>query len=191
MNLEHLTPLGRRCVLERIKDPTISQTDAYLNAGGKAKRRSVQRQAASEIFTNPDVIKALEEHNIELYSAAIATREQLLEDLTDIANADIADVMEFGQTGHEYIDTDTGEVLPGQSIISVKNMSELSPEARRLIKSVKQTAQGVEVTLHCPMAARKMIIDMQGYNSPLVTINKNTEISDDEFDDELEKLGIE
>ena len=190
--LDDMTTLQRNCALERLADPKASSREIYQRAGGKAKNEATIDTCAHEILRNPKIEHFLRISQRPSQNEKVMTREQLLEDLTMISNASIDDVMTFGQTGHEYIDTETGETLPGQSIIHVKNMSEMSPAARKLIKSVKQSRYGIEVTLHDPMVARKMLADMQGFNAPVVNVNLNQErtVTDEEFAAELERLGV-
>lgn len=191
--LESMTKLKRNCAIERAKDSNACNREIYIRGGGTAKSLTAQETCAGEILNNPEVVDFLNTFNVARISPAIMTRDKLLEDLTVIASASVDDVMVFGQTGHEYIDTETGETLPGQSIIHVKNMSEIKPEHRKLIKAVKQTKYGIEVTLHDAMAARKQIADMQGFNAPTKTIDLTEaakSLDDDSFADSLASLGV-
>jgi len=130
---------------------------------------------------------------------AVLSRDQMLQDLTVIAGSSIYDVATFLNVDDELMNLETGELFRGQSIINVKSMDNIKPEHRCLIKTVKQTKHGIELTLYSAMDARKMINDMCGYNAPVKSELsgpnggpiKIAEINDDDLLDEFTKLGID
>ena len=74
-------------------------------------------------------------------------------------------------------------------------MKELSPQQRKLIKSVKQTKYGLELTLHDAMQARKQLTALCGHEVAkkleITTDVKNNEsVTDDEFTEQLKDLGV-
>ena len=82
-----LTTLQRKFVLELLKPvvPQITQRQAYLAVGGKAKNESAQDSSACEIWNNP---KVQEFYNYSITTStnkAILSRDEALEILTDNA----------------------------------------------------------------------------------------------------------
>lgn len=189
-----LPSLARRVVLERIADPRASDVECYRRAGGKAKSDSSQRSAASEILMNLDTVKVLAMFDTPVISNAVMSREELLEDLTNVARVSISDVMSWTTCVGSLLDTETGDESSYPSIITVKNMDEVEPWVLKCVKSVKQTRDGrIELIMEDRQAARKLIADMQGFNAPIKTINAeiNAEnVSDDEFLEGLTAFGL-
>ena len=174
-----LPSLARRVVLERIADPKASDVECYRRAGGKAKSYATQRSSVTEILANPNTVRVLAMFDTPVISNAIMSREELLEDLTNVARVSISDVMSWTTCVGSLLDTETGDESSYPSIITVKNMNEVEPWVLKCIKSVKQTRDGrIELTMEDRMAARKLIADMQGFNAPTethVTVTKSLE----------------
>lgn len=191
--IDALPKLARRVLLERVADATASDVECYRRAGGKAKSDSAARVGVHEILTHPNVSKILDTFKKPVIENAIMTREEMLRDLTDVANVSIDDVMSWTTCEGDLIDTQSGEQINYPSVITVRNMNDIPKHVLKCIKSVKQTKNGIELTLEDRHAARKLIADMQGFNAPIVNINAEmtTEnIQDDEFLEGLNGLGI-
>ncbi|MBP6120768.1 MULTISPECIES: terminase small subunit [Providencia] len=80
-----LTKLQQKFVLGILKG--LNQTDAYKQAGYKAKTEETARSCASEILTNPNVKSFLDSVNETAISSAIMTREEALERLSSIGRS--------------------------------------------------------------------------------------------------------
>lgn len=192
--LDALPKLARRVVLERIADPTLSDVECYRRAGGRAKSDSAASASVSEILKNPKTVIVLDMFKTPATDDAIATREEILRDLTNVSRVSIDDVMSWTTCVGSLLDTETGDESSYPSIITVKNMDEVPKHVLKCIKSVKQNRDGrIELVLEDRMAARKLISDMQGFNAPIKTINAeiNAEnVSDEDFLNGLDSLGI-
>lgn len=173
--LDNLTRLQRGVVLERVKDPKATDAECYRRAGGTAKTLTGQTTSANQILTHRDVVEVLRLLQRPAEDAAIATRDEILRDLTTIARGTIFDVADVKNVTAELMDTETGELYPGQSVIQVKSADQIKPEHRIMIKSVKQTKYGLELTLHDAMTARKMLAEMQGLNAPQVIDHQSSD----------------
>ena len=128
-------------------------------------------------------------------ASAVASRDEILRDLTEISNVLISDVMSF--TARPLIDMENGNVELSSSIY-VKSMDEIPPGAMKAIKTVKQTKYGIELTLYDAVAVRKQIAEMCGYDAPKKTELSGPngqpiqiqEIPDEEMEEKLRSLGL-
>lgn len=87
--------------------------------------------------------------------STVATLQEIQEQLTAIARADITEIVPW----ENVVDEDTGAVYP---LPKIKNLSELPAEHRRMIKSITWTKQGPKIELHDAAKAQDMLIRMQG-----------------------------
>jgi phage terminase small subunit len=180
----------------------MKPADAHREAGGKCKNEANRYKLAGEILIKPDVVAfmtGLKQDPAPDIALAVMSRDQMLQDLTIIANATIGDVVNFSNIGRELMDIETGEMVPDQSTIYIKSLSDIKPEHQCLIKGVKQTKNGLELILHDSMTARKQIADMCGYNAPIKSELTGAnggpisiaELTNDDLLDELAKLGLD
>jgi len=179
----------------------MKPAEAHRVAGGKCRNEANRKDLASQILADPRVRILIESFKTEpspSLARAVMTREDILSDLTDIANATIFDVMNFYTNNDDMMNLETGEETAGQSTIVVKSMSEIDPKFHKLIKGVKQTKHGIELTLHDQMQARKQITDMCGYDAPKRSEISGPngqpievkEITDEELETKLKELGL-
>ena len=128
-------------------------------------------------------------------ASAVLSRDEILQDLTDIARTDLRAVTSF--TERPLMDMENGgEVLA--SSIHIRSMDEIPEHAWKAIKSVKQTKYGLEVVLYDTLSARKQIADLCGYNAPTKTELsgpdgapiQTQEIPDEELETKLKSLGL-
>jgi phage terminase small subunit len=190
--------LTQGMVLAKIKDPTMTDHEAYMVAGGTAKSYDAQRAGAYEILTNPHVRNFIAGYTTERITTSIISRERMLEGLSVIAESSITDVMDLVHVDDELMNTSTGELFTDIETVSIKKLSDIKPEHRRLIKSIKNTKYGVEVTLHDPIAAQKMIAEMCGYNAPTkqeITGRdggpiEHRDVPDEALEQKLKELGL-
>ncbi len=175
---------------------------AHRIGGGKSKSEKNRPTLAHEILSKPKVVEFMDTFKVDPapdIAHVVVSRDQMLVDLSVIANATIYDVGDFSNVGRELMDINTGEMVPDQSILTVKHLDDIKPEHRGLIKSVKQGKHGIELVLHDAMVARKQISDMCGYNAPtkqeITGANggpiKMANLDDDQLSDELARLGLD
>lgn len=86
-----LTPLQQKVCTNVISG--MSNIDAYINAGGKAKTKTSQESGASEILSNPKVKAFLDSMKQAAVSSAIMSRQEMLERLSELANIDVSDLI--------------------------------------------------------------------------------------------------
>lgn len=192
--VEALPKLARAVVLERLKDAQCSDVECYRRAGGLAQSESAMRNSVHKILTNTNTVKVINMFKTdEPLNKAIMTREQMLEDLTNVVNVQVSDVMSWTTCVGDMIDSQTGDVSQYPSIITVKNMDEIPPHVMKCIKSVEQTKSGmIKLTMEDRAQARKLLADMQGFMAPIVTANVTKHVdTDEDFTDALKDMGID
>lgn len=193
---DKLTTLQKSVALAKVADPTLNDTDAYIAGGGKARNADSVRASAYDILTNPSVVGFIDSFKEAVVSSKIMSREQMMEDLSIIANASMFDICDLLHADDELMNVGTGEMFTGTESFTLKRASDIKPEHHKLIRSMKMGRYGIEVTLIDPMQARKMLADMQGFNAPIKTetqINGEIglkDISNDDLADELSSMGI-
>ena len=186
---EALTPLQKKCVEIKIKYPTLSDTECYRRAQRsdttkydlECDSNYLAKRNAFALFNREPVKAFLKSMEVETIDDMIMGREEMLTDLTDIANTKLEDVIDMIHSSDNMMNVDTGEIYTGMETLTVKRLSEIPEHARKSIKSIEQTRYGIKVTLHDSLAARKMIADMQGFNAPVkqeVKLEGPTTLSD-------------
>lgn len=167
---EALTPLQKKCVDIKIKNPTLSNGDIYATANITTDiTKHYARQYGFNVMNHPNVKAFLKSMEVETIDDMIASREELLTDLTGIANTTLEDVIDMIHSSDNMMNVDTGEIYTGMESITVKKLSDIPEHARKAIKSIEQTRYGIKVTLLDSLTARKMLSDMQGFNAPTKT----------------------
>ncbi len=181
---EQMTKLQRGVALATLHG--ANSADAHRQAGGKCNNEERRNALGDQILLNPVLQQFLDSFKVcpsSDIADAVLSRDQMLIDLTLVANADVSDFMDFTNGDRELMDLESGSIVEDQSIVSVKSMVDINPQQRRLIKSVKQGKYGIELTLHDAMAARKQITDMCGYNAPVKQEISITKQLGDFYDD--------
>lgn len=187
-----LTTLQQNVAICRINMPLSSDAEVYKLGGGTAENESSVTSAAHRLLNNVEVVDFLNTFAIEKVELAVMGRDEIIKDLSFIAGADISDIAEFSD--RPCIDQEDNKQV-WQSTVRVKNMADLSPLQRKLIKGVKQTKYGIELTLHDAMQARKFLIGLQGFDAAkkldiTATTDKTESVTDDEFTEQLKELGV-
>ena len=189
---EALTPLQKKCVDIKIKNPILSNAEIYIRAkmmnddgsinrdDGSINKNDARRYGFMRL-NHPNVKAFLKSIEVETIDDMIASREEILTDLTNMINVTIEDVMQAIHADDYMMNVDTGEIYTGMETITVKRFSDIPEYARKAIKKIKKTRYGIEVELVDPIAARKLIVDMQGFNAPTkqeITLEGPTTLSD-------------
>jgi hypothetical protein len=128
-----------------------SEAACYLAAYPNASDYKGASVNAGRILKLPKVqefIEAMQETGT--LKSTVATLEEIQEQLTETIRADITEIVEWDTT-------DAGEPIP-----VIKNLSELEPRLRRLVKSITWTKNGPKIELHDASKAQDMLIRMQG-----------------------------
>lgn len=156
-----LTRLQRMSVCYHVEE-NLTQRQAYLKAGGKAKKPDVQDCAAYEIFRNPQVKKYKNALLKRAQIAAIASREEILLRLSHQALIKITDLCNFKNhlIGHD----ESGEPIY-QTTWTMKDSDDIKPEHAAAIKSVSTTKDGLKIEMHDPVQSQKLLADMMDWNS--------------------------
>lgn len=172
--------------------------EAHRLGGGKCKNESQRYDLGIQILVNPRVKHFLSTMAVEPspeIASAVLSRDELLMGLTTIARTTIDDVVSF--TERPSVDMESGLEVYNSSV-HVKSIDEIPEGARSAIKSVKQTKNGLEITLYDSLAARKQIADMCGYNAPTKSeISgpggapiQTQDVPDEELEAKLKALGL-
>lgn len=179
---ERMTELQQQYALNRLAGMNIG--DSYVaTTASKAVTTTAGSTAASVLEAHLNVKSFLRSFIGFNISSAVLSRDEILLQLTDIANGTVYDVMDFQE------DEDTG-----QSILRIKNINELTPRQRILIKKIKQGKYGLELELHSSMEARKMINEMMGYNAPtehkVLSEDNQVDLTEEQTLDKLKEIGL-
>lgn len=160
-----LTPLQRKYVINLVSG-SMSQREAYLAAGGKAKTSNAQDQSASQILTHR-MVKAFYESLLNsMAESSIMTREEALERLSKTARATIHDICTFKQVEVKTVNKDGDEVTEFNTIWTMKETDEIDPVIAAAIKSVTFTKSGPKIEMYDANGSIKILSDMQGWNAP-------------------------
>ena len=172
--------------------------EAHRIGGGKCKNESHRKDLGNQILSNPLVkhfLSTMATEPAPEIASAVLSRDELLIGLTTIARTTIDDVVSF--TERSMVDMESGLELLNSSV-HVKSIDEIPPGARSAIKSVKQTKNGLELTLYDSLQARKQIAEMCGYNAPTKTELigpggapiQTQDVPDEELEAKLKALGL-
>ena len=193
---EALTKLQRGVALATLAGK--SPDEAHRSGGGKCGNEEQRYDLGIQILANPRVkhfLSTMATEPAPEIASAVLSRDELLIGLTTIARTTIDDVVSF--TERPSVDMESGlEVF--NSSVHVKSIDEIPPGARSAIKSLKQTKNGLEITMYDTLQARKQIAEMCGYNAPTKTELSGPdgkplqvqEIPDEEIETKLKALGL-
>ncbi|PHI29498.1 terminase small subunit [Budvicia aquatica] len=187
-----LTKLQQKFVLGILNG--LNQTEAYKQAGGKAKSDDTAYAQASRMISFDKVKSFLDEMNAEAISDAVMTRQEALERLSTMGRTSLSNLAEFG----EYVvgaDDDGNPIV--QATWKFKDSALQDPNAMSAIAELVAGKDGIKIKMHDPKAAIKQLADMQGWEAPKKTELTGAEggpieiksISDEELSERLRELG--
>jgi len=131
---------------------------AYEQAGFQPDAKNARKLAIK-----PEVAQRVEALQIPVLLRIGVSRQRWLDEVAALAFSDITEILEWQTDTEETFDNDDGgEVLIVKHIHSHKarfrKSSELPPNVRAMIQSVKVSAEGdIEVKLHPKIAALKLL----------------------------------
>lgn len=167
---KELTALQRKFVIELVK-PNTSKRQAYIKAGGQAKKPETQDATASTMFRNAKV-QAYYQHMINHKAqSSIMTRTEALERLSLSARIKITDICTFKYM--EIGKDDNGPIM--QTVWTMKNAEDIDPNVAACIKSVQFTNVGPKIELYDANGAIKQLATMEGWDAPKKIANTDTE----------------
>ena len=167
MNPEHkplfdkLTRLQKGICIGLLEGKT--QASAYFDAGGLAKNDENANSIVSRmISTDVNVMAFMSAAEGEAVSNAVMTRMEALERLSMIASTSASDLVEFSTI--EIIDSEGFKQK--QTIWSLKDGVEQTPEAMAAIAELNASRDGFKFKLHSSTAAIEKLAAMLGWNAP-------------------------
>jgi hypothetical protein len=120
---------------------------------------------ASELFLRSDVLGRVQELQQKLEEKEIISKEEIIEDLKQIASVTIKDYIEL--------------VDPISKTVHWKPIEEWSESMERACTGIKPTAHGIELTVYGVEYAYNRIAKMMGYDAPIKQdVNVNSSLSD-------------
>lgn len=135
---------------------------AYFDAGGIAKDNDIANQIVSRMMSSDVNVKnfmsAMED---EAVTSAVMTRRQALERLSIIAGTSASDLVDFSTIEFEVADGGRKK----QSIWSLKDGVEQTPEAMAAIAELSAGKGGFKFKMHSSTAAIKELANMLGWDS--------------------------
>lgn len=153
---DKLTTLQQQFVTNLVSK-SMSQREAYIAAGGKAKTESAQDTSASEIMRKLQVKAFYDSLMHSAASGAVLTKQRSLEILTASAEVSITDVCDLVE----------GE--NGKHVWKVKDLSTIPRDIVKCIKSITLGKGEPKLELYDSHGAIKQISDMLGHNVPRKT----------------------
>ena len=189
-----LTRLQKLCAMERIKDKVASNGTIYIRA---SERYDMIKDAAAsygyKILNHPRVVEFLNSFNVEFIDDSIMSREEMAIRLTKIARHKLSDVIDVIHPEQQMMDVESGEIYEGQSSWAIRRDADMS-----LVTELTKGKDGLKVKTMSAADAMKQLAAMQGFNAPTKTeisgpggtAVQTHELSDEEFADQLAKLGL-
>ena len=157
------TKLQRNTALKSLEG--LSDIDAYIQGGGKAKNANSRSTAASEIMNNPNVVAFIESFNAHLIAPSIMTRVEMLERLTGMARTEITDVVKFHNSIPVEKEVDGETITDEQSIWALRDEDDMKNAGVAAISELTASKEGLKIKLHDSKAAMKQIADIEGFNA--------------------------
>lgn len=152
---------------------TGNATEAYRQAYdcGNMKYDTIVKRAG-ELLNNGVITGWLEEHRALLNEQSNIRKQQILEELKEMAFSDIGDFVEFDGTS-----------------LTFKSFENLTVPQRRMIESIKRGKHGIEIRLHGKNFAIDRICKMLGFDAPIIMEQKiNTGFEDIQKEELQERL---
>ena len=158
---KELTSLQRKFVINLVSGMT--QRQAYLDAGGKAKSTSAQDAAASTMLSNVKVRAFYDSLMEESKTGAVMTKAQAMELLSVKASVTVKDVCDFKNV--KVGDDEDGNPVY-QTVWSFKDSEDIPDHIAACIKSVAVTREGPKIELYDSNASAKQLGDWLGWGLP-------------------------
>jgi len=155
-----LTSKQEKFCLEYLKG--VSASDAYRAAYDCAemKPESINREAF-EVLNNPKIAARLKDLNESAVSAAVMTRQEALERLSNVARTDLADLVEFGTY---EVGTEDGQPVI-QATWKIKDSVLQDKTKMALISELSAGRDGIKIKTHSPLQAIQQLAKMQGWET--------------------------
>jgi phage terminase small subunit len=109
----------------------LKVVDAYVRAGYGGASRNAARANASALAKDPRITARVEYLRAEIAATHLQRRARVVEELERVAYADPRQVLDWGPQG-----------------VTLKASEGLTDEAASAVQSVKETKDGVQITLH-------------------------------------------
>lgn len=158
---DKLTQLQQRVATNVLAGMT--QRQAYLTAGGKAKNDESADATASEILRNPSVVAFMDSMKMQAVSDAIMTREEAMAKLSLIGRTDLKDIVTF-QTFEVGRDLETGEPVNQTGWFIPDNVLS-NPAKLAIISELTAGKDGIKIKTHSQLAAIAQLAKMQGWEA--------------------------
>jgi len=153
---------------ERYLENGMNGAEAYRFAF-KVDSIDNSRKKAHILLKDPLVSQYIKERQEELKEQFNINKEDIIMDLINIKNSNVADYLEV----KTYVD-DMGEP---QSKLLLKDLDKLSLTQQRNIKSIKMTRYGVELVLKDSMDAIDKLLKITGMYNENITIDNRIDTS--------------
>lgn len=158
-----LTRLQRGVAIATLEGLTPAQ--AHKRAGGVSKSEDNRTRLAGEILRNPAVEKFLDSMKnltVERLGAAVMSRDEMAERLTQVARTRIDDIMVL--SNDTLLNTE-GELVQ-QGAWAFKNPEEMGGYGAGMISELTVGKMGTKIKMHDQVAAMKQLSTLLGYDKP-------------------------
>ena len=162
-----LTRMERNICLARLKEPQLTDLQVYYNAGGTAKTKQSAEASVSRTLSNVKLDLFLTSFNAERIAPSIMSRDEMLERLTIMARTNIDDIVDIRHADDELMNTETGEMVKGQTSWSLKDCADMTNGGIAAISELTAGKEGYKFKLHDQRAAMKQLAELLGYDAPV------------------------
>lgn len=162
---DELTQLQQRTAINVLAGMT--QRAAYYDAGGTAENDQAADAIASRMLRDAKVTAFMDAMKAEAVNAAVMTRTEALERLSNFARIDLKDLVEFGS--YEVgTDPETGKPIV-QATWSIKDSVLQDEKKLAAISELTAGKEGIKIKTHSPLAAIQQLAKMQGWEAATKT----------------------
>ena len=166
---DKLTRLRKGVALATLRG--LTPTEAHREGGGKAKNESHRSRLAGEILLVPAVKAFLDSFKVERLKSTIMSRDEMLERLSVMARADISDVLTAVDSNDEFMNTETGDVVSGKTLIGLKPIAEMTRGDLAGVSEILVDDDGYKFKFKPKdqREAMKQLSELMGYDAPTKT----------------------
>lgn len=139
----------------------LTDAQCYLQAYPRCVSEKAASVNASRLILHSKRIREyLAAHQCERISDAVASLDECVTMLSEMARADITEVASWNV--REEIDEETGEVLSVTPLPQIRRFEDVPPELRRLIKSITYTKNGPKLEFYDRQKAIETLMKFHG-----------------------------
>nr|DAL72476.1 MAG TPA: Terminase small subunit [Caudoviricetes sp.] len=145
-------------------------SEAYRRAFscGKMKAESVNRKAV-ELLNNGKITARVEQLQSDLKSRSDITKEEAVKELANIVRVNPLDYIEISPDEQIEVKENGDIISSNKQTVLVKDLSELTIEQQRCIKSISPVRGGIKIEFESKISAIDRLSKMLGWDEAIKT----------------------